>query len=97
MVEQLASGPRTAGALALDAGEAFGISQPASSRHLRVLREAGLVESTVDGQRRLYALRPEPFDEVDWWLAGVQQFWTGRLDALDTEVRRGARRPDEDP
>jgi DNA-binding transcriptional ArsR family regulator len=56
--------------------------QPTVSKHLRVLREAGFVESTVDAQRRLYRLKPEPFHEVDAWLAPFRRFWSAHLDAL---------------
>src|SRR5918996_2769355 len=55
--------------------------QPTVSKHLRVLRDAGFVEATVDAQRRLYRLRPEPFQEVDAWLAPVRQFWAAHVDA----------------
>src|SRR4051794_14405621 len=91
LVELLADGQRPAGVLADAVGAEFGISQPATSRHLRVLREAGVVRATVDGQRRLYALRPEPLDEVERWVQGIRRFWDQRLDALGTEVARGAR------
>jgi len=91
LVELLADGQRPAGVLADAVGAEFGISQPATSRHLRVLREAGVVHATVDGQRRLYALRPEPLDEVEQWVHGIRRFWDQRLDALGTEVARGAR------
>lgn len=91
LVELLADGQQAAGTLADAVGAEFGISQPATSRHLRVLREAGVVHATVDGQRRLYALRLEPFDEVERWVHGVRRFWDQRLDAIGTEVARGAR------
>src|SRR5947209_9090923 len=61
---------------------ALGISQPGVSKHLRVLREAGLVEVRRDAQRRLYRLRPEPLQEVDEWLAPYRRAWRDRLDAL---------------
>ena len=64
----------------------LGMSQPTVSKHLRVLREAGFVESTVDAQRRLYRLRPEPFQEVDAWLAPFRQFWSAHLDALERHL-----------
>jgi DNA-binding transcriptional ArsR family regulator len=57
--------------------------QPAVSKHLRVLREAGIVESTVDAQRRLYRLKPEPLQEVDAWLAPFRRFWSAHVDALE--------------
>jgi DNA-binding transcriptional ArsR family regulator len=62
--------------------------QPTVSKHLRVLREAGFVESTVDAQRRLYRLRPEPFQEVDAWLAQFRQFWSRHVDALEHYLDR---------
>jgi DNA-binding transcriptional ArsR family regulator len=62
--------------------------QPTVSKHLRVLREAGFVESTVDAQRRLYRLKPEPFQEVDAWLAQFRQFWSAHLDALERHLER---------
>ena len=62
--------------------------QPAVSKHLRVLREAGIVESTVDAQRRLYRLRPEALREVDTWLAPFRQFWSARVDALERHLDR---------
>jgi DNA-binding transcriptional ArsR family regulator len=61
----------------------LGMPQPAVSKHLRVLREAGFVESTVDAQRRLYRLKPEPLQEVDAWLAPFRRFWSAHVDALE--------------
>ena len=58
------------------------------SNHLRVLREAGLVQVREDGRRRVYALDPAPLDELEAWLARTRKFWTGRLDALERELRR---------
>jgi DNA-binding transcriptional ArsR family regulator len=60
--------------------------QPTVSKHLRVLREAGFVESTVDAQRRLYRLRPGPFQEVDDWLAQFRRFWSTHIDALERHL-----------
>jgi len=62
--------------------------QPTVSKHLRVLREAGFVESTVDAQRRLYRLRPEPFQDLDAWLAQFRRFWSAHLDALERHLDR---------
>jgi DNA-binding transcriptional ArsR family regulator len=62
--------------------------QPTVSKHLRVLREAGFVESTVDAQRRLYRLKPEPFQEVDAWLAPFRRFWSAHVDALERHLDR---------
>jgi DNA-binding transcriptional ArsR family regulator len=67
--------------------------QPSVSKHLRVLREAGFVESRVDAQRRVYRLRPEPFMEVDSWLATFRRFWEAQVDALERHLDRMERRP----
>lgn len=83
----LAGGERAAGELA----GRFPVSRPAISRHLRVLREAGLVTSRTEGKRRLYALDPAPLRELDGWLEPYRRFWAQRLDALDTEIARGRR------
>jgi len=64
------------------------MTQPTVSKHLRVLREAGFVESTVDAQRRLYRLRPGPFQEVDAWLDQFRRFWSAHLDALERHLNR---------
>jgi DNA-binding transcriptional ArsR family regulator len=64
--------------------------QPAVSKHLRVLREAGFVESTVDAQRRLYRLKPEPLQQVDAWLAPFRRFWSAHIDALERHLDRMA-------
>jgi len=64
------------------------LPQPAVSKHLRVLREAGFVESTVDAQRRLYRLKPEPLQEVDAWLAQFRRFWSTHVDALERHLDR---------
>jgi len=62
--------------------------QPTVSKHLRVLREAGFVESTVDAQRRLYRLRPEPFQDLETWLAQFRRFWSAHIDALERHLDR---------
>jgi len=64
------------------------MTQPAVSKHLRVLREAGFVESTVDAQRRLYRLKPEPLQELDAWLAQFRRFWSAHVDALERHLDR---------
>ena len=64
------------------------MSQPTVSKHLRVLREAGFVESTVDAQRRLYRLKPQPLQEIDAWLAPFRRFWSAHLDALERHLDR---------
>jgi len=66
----------------------LGMPQPTVSKHLRVLREAGFVESTVDAQRRLYRLKPEPFEEFDAWLAQFRRFWSAQVDALERHLDR---------
>jgi DNA-binding transcriptional ArsR family regulator len=69
------------------------MTQPTVSKHLRVLRDAGFVESTVDAQRRLYRLKPEPFQQVDAWLAQFRRFWSAHLDALERHLNRMDQRP----
>lgn len=66
----------------------LGMPQPMVSKHLRVLRDAGFVESTVDAQRRLYRLKPEPFHELDAWLEQFRRFWSAHLDALERHLDR---------
>jgi DNA-binding transcriptional ArsR family regulator len=89
----LASSERSVG----DIEEALRLPQPSVSKHLRVLREAGLVESRVDAQRRLYRIRPEPLIEIDAWLDPFRRFWSIHVDALErhldhmgeTPIRKG--------
>jgi DNA-binding transcriptional ArsR family regulator len=85
MLDTLSRGPATAGELAA----LLPIARPGVSRHLRVLREAGLVEVHQDAQRRIYTLRPQPLAEVDEWLGRYRALWEQRLDALHTEIARG--------
>jgi len=66
----------------------LGMSQPAVSKHLRVLRDAGFVESTVDAQRRVYRLKPAPLQELDAWLAQFRRFWSAHVDALERHLDR---------
>ena len=87
IVELLVEGEQTAGAIASH----FPTSRPGISRHLRVLREHGLVRARSEGQRRLYSLDPAPLAELDAWLERYRYFWANRLDALDTEIRRRRR------
>lgn len=68
----------------------LGMPQPAVSKHLRVLRDAGFVEATVDAQRRLYRLRPEPLQEIDTWLEPFRRFWSTHVDALERHLDRMA-------
>jgi DNA-binding transcriptional ArsR family regulator len=87
ILESLARGPATAGELAA----LLPIARPGVSRHLRVLREAGLVEVRQDAQRRVYSLRPQPLAEINDWLSQYLTLWEQRLDALHTEIARGKR------
>jgi DNA-binding transcriptional ArsR family regulator len=87
MLEALADGPATAGELAA----LVPIARPGVSRHLRVLREAGLVEVRQEAQRRIYGLRLEPLTEVEEWLSRYRAMCEQQLDALHTEVARGKR------
>src|ERR1017187_6037639 len=87
MLETLTGGPATAGELAA----LLPIARPGVSRHLRVLREAGLVEVRQDAQRRVYSPRPQPLAEIDKYLARSRALWEQRLDALHTEIARGKR------
>jgi DNA-binding transcriptional ArsR family regulator len=90
IVELLAERDRDAGEL----GSHFAVSQPAISRHLRVLREGGLVRVRPQAQRRLYSLDPAPLEELDEWLGHYRGFWQQRLDALDIQLRRSRRSTD---
>ncbi len=87
MLESLAGGPATAGELAA----LLPIARPGVSRHLRVLREAGLVEVRQEAQRRIYSLSPQPLTEINDWLSVYLSLWEQRLDALHTEIARGKR------
>jgi DNA-binding transcriptional ArsR family regulator len=82
----LASSERAVG----DIERELGMAQPSVSKHLRVLREAGFVESRVEAQRRVYSIRPEPLLEVEAWLAPFRRFWTARVDALERHLDRMA-------
>jgi DNA-binding transcriptional ArsR family regulator len=75
----------------------LGMTQPTVSKHLRVLRDAGFVESTVDAQRRLYRLKPEPFQQVDAWLAQFRRFWSAHIDALERHLDRMEHNRNEQP
>ena len=89
ILELLAHGEQTAGAIATTIQSEFSISQPAVSQHLKVLRENGFASVRPDGQRRLYAVDGRGMQDIDNWLAGFRQFWRPHLDALATEVARG--------
>jgi DNA-binding transcriptional ArsR family regulator len=89
VLELLAEGERTSGAICAVIQAEFAISQPAVSQHLRVLRESGFATVRADGARRLYAVDAAPLHEVDVWLQRFRRFWDQRLDALATELARG--------
>lgn len=91
LIELLATGERAAGELSDEVRAQFGISQPAVSQHLKVLREAGFVTVRPEGTRRLYAVRAEPLRQVDDWLVPFRHFWEPRFAALGTEIARGKR------
>jgi DNA-binding transcriptional ArsR family regulator len=94
ILEVLASGEHRSGEVVAVIREEFGITQPAVSQHLRVLRESGFATVRADGPRRIYSVQAEPFREVDAWLDRFRGFWEPRLDALETEVARGKRKRD---
>src|SRR5258705_3897210 len=89
MLSLLATSERSVGELERQ----LRMPQPSVSKHLRVLREAGFVESRVDAQRRVYRLRPEPLMELDSWLAPFRRFWSTHVDALERHLDRTERRP----
>ena len=91
ILELLAEGEAGAGEVAAVVREEFGISQPAVSQHLKVLREHGFATVRPDGTRRLYAVDPSGLREVDAWVEQFRGFWEHRLEALATEVARGKR------
>ena len=92
ILELLAEGEQSSGAIVAVINREFGISQPAVSQHLRVLRESGFAGVRPQGTRRFYALERTGIDEIDHWLEGLRSFWSQRLDALATEVARGNRK-----
>jgi DNA-binding transcriptional ArsR family regulator len=91
ILELLADGERTSGAVTEIIRAEFGISQPAVSQHLKVLRDNGFATVRAEGTRRLYAVDPTALSEVDQWLDRFRVFWSQRLDALATELFRGQR------
>jgi DNA-binding transcriptional ArsR family regulator len=86
ILDLIATAERPVGELVAE----LGLSQPAVSKHLRVLRQAGLVQARVDGQRRLYRVRAEPLREVDEWLSPYRRMWAQSLDALERHLERTA-------
>jgi DNA-binding transcriptional ArsR family regulator len=93
ILELLAGGEQPAGAIGEVIRAEFGISPPAVSQHLRVLRESGFANVRADGTRRLYSVEAAPLQEAHAWLEGFRGFWNQRLDALATELARGRRGP----
>lgn len=91
ILELLAEGELTSGAITAVVRAQFGISQPAVSQHLRVLRDSGFATVRPEGTRRLYAVDAAPFHELDDWLDLFRRFWNQRLDSLETELARGRR------
>lgn len=91
ILELLVSGEQTSGAVGDVVHREFGISQPAVSQHLKVLRDAGFATVRADRQRRLYAIDSRPLVEAVQWLDQFRAFWEHKLDALETEIARGKR------
>lgn len=91
ILELLASGERSSGAVCTVIRREFGISQPAVSQHLRVLRDSGFTTVRAEGTRRLYAVNHRPLRDIDDWLDHFRRFWTPPLEALATELARGRR------
>lgn len=89
ILELIAHGESTSGAIVEDIQKEFGITQAAVSQHLRVLRDNGFATARPDGTRRLYSINPEPLRSVDAWLDRFRHYWSHRLAALSTEVARG--------
>jgi DNA-binding transcriptional ArsR family regulator len=92
LLELLADGERSSGDMTAIVQSEFGLTQPAVSQHLKVLRDSGFASVRVDGPRRIYAVKGEAMQQVDAWLDRFRMFWAPRLDALATEVARGKRR-----
>jgi len=91
ILELLASGEVSAGDVGAVIQAEFGITQPAVSQHLKVLREAGFANVRPEGTRRLYAVNADPLRDIDAWLGRFRAFWAPHLDALETEIARGKR------
>jgi DNA-binding transcriptional ArsR family regulator len=91
ILELLADGELSSGAIAKVIQAEFGISQPAVSQHLKVLRESGFASVRPERTRRLYAVEPAALREVDQWVGQFRSFWEQRLDSLETELARGRR------
>jgi DNA-binding transcriptional ArsR family regulator len=92
ILELLAEGEHASGEIVTVVQQEFGITQPAVSQHLKVLRESGFANVRIDGPRRLYSVESAPLQQVDDWLGRFRRFWDHRLDALGTEIARGKRK-----
>ncbi|NIJ37055.1 DNA-binding transcriptional ArsR family regulator [Sphingopyxis panaciterrae] len=92
ILELLAGGQRSSGAVTEVIMVEFGISQPAVSQHLRILRDSGFAVARAEGRQRLYVIAPERFDEVDAWVQRFRRMWEPRFEALATEVARGKKK-----
>ena len=92
LLELLADSDRSSGEMSAIVQKEFGLTQPAVSQHLKVLRDSGFATVRIAGSRRIYAVEPEPMREVDAWLEQFRRFWAPKLEALATEVARGKRR-----
>ncbi|MEU8206543.1 metalloregulator ArsR/SmtB family transcription factor [Streptosporangium sp. NPDC049046] len=97
ILELLADGERSSGAITAVIREEFELSPSAVSQHLRVLRENGFAKVRAEGVRRLYAMDSAPLREIDLWLERFRRFWSRHLDVLATELTRGERHPTDDP
>ena len=92
LLELLAAGEHSSGEMTTIVQKEFGLTQPAVSQHLKVLRESGFASVRIEGARRIYAVQPEAMREVDEWLDRFRAFWAPKFEALATEVARGKRR-----
>jgi DNA-binding transcriptional ArsR family regulator len=92
ILELLAEGEHSSGAIVAVVQKEFGITQPAVSQHLKVLRESGFANVRIDGPRRLYSIESAPLRQIDDWLDRFRRFWDHKLGALDTEIARGKRK-----
>jgi DNA-binding transcriptional ArsR family regulator len=97
ILELLAEGEHASGAIVAVVQQEFGITQPAVSQHLKVLRESGFATVRNDGPRRLYSVDAAPLQQVDDWLDRFRRFWDHKLDALGTEIARGKRKRQQQP
>ena len=92
ILELLAAGEHASGDIVIVVQREFGITQPAVSQHLKVLRESGFANVRVDGPRRIYSIDSAPLQQVDAWLDRFRGFWEHKLEALATEIDRGRRK-----